>query len=640
MPDWSYRPLLRGALFLLPAEQARALTLRVVGDVGRQPWGRVILEGVGRLRPHSSLRRRHLGLEFRAPVGMAAGVDVAGQALAGLETFGLGFIELGPVGESAGQDVTSERCAATETLRVQARLSGAAGETVLANLDRPRTSGIPRLVRLAHTPGASLARVTDDHASLIRQLRDVSDAFTVEIEDALLLREPRSSLSAHFAHLVTAAAPRPVLLALPLELPEPLYGQTLELARAARVAGVVVGDTRREGTTEISEPGNLNQILTRVGWTRTRFQPPFVIVAGGAHTPRDAVNLLQTGADLVASRAAFVFHGPGFAQRVHEALVPTGPAGSAAAASHTRTGFAASPGWPWMALLAGGMVTGGLLVGQVGLTSVVLPYDEAFVGLTRDQLAQSNAHLLAFLTHDRLTLAGTLLSIGVMYMGLALGPLRRGDAWAWDVLLASGSLGFASFMLFLGYGYFDPLHATVAALLLIMFLLGLRGRPRTEGTGYVPDLDNDAAWRSGLAGQLLFVATGFGLILAGLTISGVGITSVFVPQDLTFLHATSHDLRAVSARLISLVAHDRAGFGGALASDGVAVLLSALWGYRRGAAWLWWTLLIAGTPGFAVTLWVHQHVGYTDFIHLAPVYIGLALYLLALARSFRFLHAR
>lgn len=233
-----------------------------------------------------------------------------------------------------------------------------------------------------------------------------------------------------------------------------------------------------------------------------------------------------------------------------------------------------------------------------------------------------------------------MVSIGVMYLGLALGPLRRGDAWAWDVLLASGGLGFASFLLFLGYGYFDPLHATVAALLLVMFFLGLRYRPRTEGIGHAPDLDNDAAWRSGMVGQLLFVATGFGLILAGLTISGVGITSVFVPQDLTFLHATDHDLHAISPHLIALIAHDRAGFGGALASDGVAVLLCALWGYRRGANWLWWTLLAAGTPGFAVTLWVHHHVGYTNAVHLGPVYIGLALYLLALGRSFRFLHAR
>ena len=47
-------------------------------------------------------------------------------------------------------------------------------------------------------------------------------------------------------------------------------------------------------------------------------------------------------------------------------------------------------------------------------------------------------------------------------------------------------------------------------------------------------------------------------------------------------------------RLLPLVAHDRAGFGGALVAEGLAVLLIALWGYRPGARWLWWTFLASG----------------------------------------------
>jgi PAS domain S-box-containing protein len=38
-----------------------------------------------------------------------------------------------------------------------------------------------------------------------------------------------------------------------------------------------------------------------------------------------------------------------------------------------------------------------------------------------------------------------------------------------------------------------------------------------------------------------------------------------------------------SSMIVPLIAHDRAGFGGALVSDGVAFLLAALWGIRRGA---------------------------------------------------------
>lgn len=634
MPDWSYRPLLRAALFRLPPDRASALTLGLLGALGRQPWGRRLLDQVGRLRPPPSLARQHLGLTFRAPVGLGAGLDLAGRALAGLETFGLGFIEVGPVTWTAQRGGTAERRVAAETLVSPQRLESAGVATVRANLAQARTVGVPRLVRLAHAPDAPLSAAADEQVALVGALRDLVDAFTLDLADDLLTRAARAPLSAQLARLAACAAPRPVLLALPFELPEDAFEPLVEVARAAGLAGVVLRDAGRDGAAWVAGPGHLERIRTRVAWTRARLPPPFVVVAGGVHAPRDAVALLTAGADLVSARAAFVFHGPGFAHRVHEALALSAPVSSRAPST------AAPWGWPWMAALGGGLALSGALAGAVGLTAVVLPYDEAFVGLTRGQLSQVNPQLLAFLTHDRVTFAGTVLSIGVMYVGLALGPLRRGDAWAWDALWASAGVGFASFFLFLGYGYFDPLHAAVAGALLLLFALGLRGRPRAEGTGQVPDLDNDAAWRSGLAGQLLFVATGTGLILAGLTISFVGVTSVFVPQDLAFLRATAAALHAANPHLVALVAHDRAGFGGALASDGVAVLLAALWGYRRGARWLWWTLFAAGTPGFAATVWVHHHVAYTDAGHLAPAFFGLALYLAALERSFRFLHAR
>ena len=77
---------------------------------------------------------------------------------------------------------------------------------------------------------------------------------------------------------------------------------------------------------------------------------------------------------------------------------------------------------------------------------------------------------------------------------------------------------------------------------------------------------------------------------------------------------------------MALVAHDRAGFGGGLASAGIALLLVALRGIRRGDHRLWWTLAAAGLPGFAATLVEHADVGYTNFMHLAPVLLAATLY--------------
>ena len=71
-----------------------------------------------------------------------------------------------------------------------------------------------------------------------------------------------------------------------------------------------------------------------------------------------------------------------------------------------------------------------------------------------------------------------------------------------------------------------------------------------------------------------------------------------------------------------LVAHDRATLGGMLLASGWVFLLPALWGFRRGSAWLWWTLLIAGLAAYAAALGVHYAVGYNSLMHLLPAFAG------------------
>jgi hypothetical protein len=46
------------------------------------------------------------------------------------------------------------------------------------------------------------------------------------------------------------------------------------------------------------------------------------------------------------------------------------------------------------------MIVGGVLAWLIAATTVVLPYDEAFVGMTRAEFAGLNPHLLPFMAHD------------------------------------------------------------------------------------------------------------------------------------------------------------------------------------------------------------------------------------------------
>lgn len=270
------------------------------------------------------------------------------------------------------------------------------------------------------------------------------------------------------------------------------------------------------------------------------------------------------------------------------------------------------------------MLFGGGLALTIATTRVVLPYDEAFVGMSRDELCGVNDQLFPFLTHDRVTLAGTMLADGILYSALAVWGIRCGWHWARVTFLVSSIVGFFSFFLFLGFGYFDPFHAFVTAIVFQFVMLAVHSTSSNVPQNLVPDWRNDRAWRAAQWGQLLYVVHGAAVIVAGTVISSFGVTSVFVQDDLDFLQTTAEALAGANSRLIPLIAHDRASFGGMLISCGVATLLTSLWGFRRGAAWVWWSLTLAGTVAYVATIAVHLAVGYTSFRHLLPAYGGLA----------------
>jgi hypothetical protein len=295
---------------------------------------------------------------------------------------------------------------------------------------------------------------------------------------------------------------------------------------------------------------------------------------------------------------------------------------SAAAEAAARAGAA-------LAAFTGAMLIGsGLFAMVLAATVKLLPYDVAYLGLTVEDLcARGQCRIVHFMAHDRVSFGGSILSIGALYVWLAAVPLRQGRAWAWWTLAISGAVGFASFLTYLGYGYLDIWHGRATLALLPVFAGGLalawKGLHAPRGPGVLLQ-PGARAWtwsRAGL-GRACLGFSAAGMILGGSTIMVVGMTRVFVPQDLEYMQLSVAELQAISPRLVPLIAHDRAGFGGGLFAGGLTVLFCLWCGIRPGARSLWWALLVSGTVGFTSAIGIHPLVGYTSFVHLLPAYAG------------------
>jgi hypothetical protein len=509
MPDWSYRTFLRPLLFARGREAGRRAAVRGLAFVTRVPGGGKLIDFLGHMRADERLRTRFGDAELSGPIALSAETDPHGDAIAALERFGVGMIEVGPVTRD--------------------------------NVDRVE-----------------------------RNIRNARVAVCVSLDDDTVRERLRPHVTCFSDEVVW------------------LRGTSTEAVAEMRKA-----------------------------------RPHTRIVAGGVRVPADARKFLEAGADVAAIEDGLFESGPGLAKRCNEALL------SLRSEERRPEPFgldAARSAWFWAFVLGLAMFGGGVLAIIIASTRVVLPYDEQMSGLTHAALAALNPRLIPFMAHDRVSLAGTMMSIGIIYAALAWSGIRRGMHWAHVTVIVSATIGFFSFFFFLGFGYFDPFHAFVTAIL-TQFTLLCMVLARSPALPHAAEWHETPAWRRGQWGQLLFILIGIGITVAGAVISIIGCTSVFVKTDLEFMRTTADHL----AHLRPLIAHDRASLGGMLIANGVAIWLSAQWGFRAGAGWLWLALAWGGNVAFAAATIVHVVVGYGAILHLLPAFLGWIAWNVALA---------
>jgi hypothetical protein len=295
-------------------------------------------------------------------------------------------------------------------------------------------------------------------------------------------------------------------------------------------------------------------------------------------------------------------------------------------------------GRPLLKLTGLALIGSGLFAFFLAATGHFLPHDIAHLDMTAVDLHSiADGRLVHFMMHDRVSFGGAILAVGTLYLWLAEFPLRAGQAWAWWTFLLSGLVGFASFLAYLGYGYLDTWHGVATLVLLPIFAIGMikshslvrplpplrqAFRRSTTETGRTP---------YGL-GRTLLLATSLGLVLGGMIIMSVGMTTVFVPQDLEFMGIEAAALETANQRLIPLIAHDRAGFGGGVCCCGLTMFCCVLCGTPSRS--LWQSLVITGTAGFGTAIGVHFPIGYLSFSHLLPAYLGALMFVAGMVLTY------
>jgi dihydroorotate dehydrogenase len=602
MPDWSYHTFFKPVLFRMKPETSRDFTLQLMNTLARLPFGDKMINFFGHMQPPDELEREISGIKFASPIGISGALDPNLKGTSAYSNLGFGFIEVGPI--------------SLKPCKVQQPIGRNADEETLWYQHLHSNMGLDAaFVKLRHIKrtvpmGIGIKGETEEELlHLAEKLDAFADFFIVDL------------YAVDYIEKIKCVTEKPVFL-------EVTHSVDTNKINDQEMDGFLI----REG---IQKDGGLELGKSEMPFSKNSIRKlkPFgkpIIASGGVHEPSEAMELLRSGASLIQLHSGFVFSGPGLPKRINERYVYEKKGGNP---HHTY-------GWLSFFFMGLGVFLAGIIALIIGLTQVLLPYDEAFLGMKSEEIIAFNHHLFHFMSHDRICLAGVMISAGFMFMQLSYHGIRKGIHWARKAFVLAAAVGFLNLFYFVGFGYFDKLHFLYYVIIFPFFIYGLyRSRNMTIGSSGT-NLHNSTSWKKSQLGQSMFVVSGICLLSAGIVISIIGMNGVFVPEDLMYFSLKPEQIAAFNENLIPLIAHDRAGFGGALISEGFLLLTIALWGYREGAKWIWWTLAIVGLPGFLTGVGTHFMIGYDNHFHLSPAYLLFLFYIVGLVYSYPYLCGR
>ncbi len=283
-----------------------------------------------------------LGLRFPNRVGLAAGMDKNGRALAAWPALGFGFVEVGTVTRHPQPGNPKPRLfslPASDAVINRMGFNNDGAEALAAKLAQGKP-GVPLGISIGKSKVTPLEEAVDDYLFSLRTLYPYADYFAINVSSpntpGLRALQDKTALAELLAALQTAVPenPTPLLVKVAPDLTDDALAELLEVCLEHGIAGIIATNTTlgRDGiaSAESSLAGQAGGLSGRPLTARSLEVVRFVhektsgklpiIGVGGILDAGDAARMLDAGASLVQLYTGFALHGPGLVRRVSRGL--------------------------------------------------------------------------------------------------------------------------------------------------------------------------------------------------------------------------------------------------------------------------------------------------------------------------------
>ncbi len=339
--------LARPLLFSLDAETAHGTTLAGASFVARSPALTRLAEATYGFEAPASLSTHAFGLDFRHPIGLAAGLDKNGEAIDLWAAIGFSFVEVGTVTPGDGQpgnDKPRLYRAREDRALVNRMGFNNHGSAALAKKLVARRTRVPVGANLGKAKVTPLEQAADDYEATLRDVWLGADYIVVNVSSpntpglrdlqAVTALEPLLSRVVQVNRALAdehGELPRPILLKVAPDLAEADVDAVAELAVGVEVDGIIATNTTNRHEL-LSQPppigggvsgaplGPRALEVCRHLFRRLDGRLPIVGV-GGLMNGDDVAARIAAGATLVQVYSALIYEGPGLVSSMVHGLV-------------------------------------------------------------------------------------------------------------------------------------------------------------------------------------------------------------------------------------------------------------------------------------------------------------------------------
>ncbi|EFN00788.1 Dihydroorotate dehydrogenase [Actinobacillus pleuropneumoniae serovar 12 str. 1096] len=319
--------------FLMDAETAHNFSIQALKLAGKLPINVLPIP----LNPVEVM-----GLQFKNPIGLAAGADKNGEAIDGFGKLGFGFIEVGtvtPVVQDGNPKPRQFRILEAEGIINRNGFNNLGVDVLVENVKKAKYDGIIG-INIGKNAVTPIERALDDYQICLRKVYEHADYITVNISspntknlrtlqygealDDLLrsLKSEQESLSQKFNRY------KPLVLKIAPDLTDEEIASVADGLVRHKIDGVIAGNTTLSrdpvvGLKNAEQQGGLsgkplNTLSTRLISTLAKELNGAlpIIGSGGIHSVASGQEKIDAGASLLQVYSAMIYQGPALIQNL------------------------------------------------------------------------------------------------------------------------------------------------------------------------------------------------------------------------------------------------------------------------------------------------------------------------------------